>query len=444
MPKVFYEFEGTLQVLSPLHVGSGDTRTVEAVKGGLDGEKPAVAAIVRDALGRPYIPGSTLKGALRRIAERLTANGTLDKPSISQLFGEIKEGAGGQIGAILFRGATLKDTPPDTSPMPYGASPDLGKGVFVAARTQVEHSSGVADDHALFFQEMVAADTCFTFRLVLGRDAALAGAQAQVLVQILAGLTAEDGVGLGKGQADGQGRVQLKDLKIKVRELETTGAFKSTDDSQLWSKRPATAGGKFSPHWELKLHCPTPFIIVDSSWAPPKVRENEPQLKAQRVRQNLPLILGSSITGALRARARWLASLDACASGQPCSAGDVDREKHVFKPGQTLTPVERLFGVTGFRALLEVRQIKVNAATPDNVTSVKLDGFSGGPIDSALFASAIFIDTSLSLRLVLARHGAPADADRDFAERLIRDICDNGLELGHGMGKGFGWFKVEE
>jgi len=57
--------EGTLQAVSPTHIGTGETREEE--REGKEGkkEKTEVAMIALDANGYPYLPGSALKGVVR-------------------------------------------------------------------------------------------------------------------------------------------------------------------------------------------------------------------------------------------------------------------------------------------------------------------------------------------------------------------------------------------
>jgi CRISPR-associated RAMP protein (TIGR02581 family) len=55
-----WTFEGTLACATALHVGGGEPRNLAS-------DSP----IVRDAVGRPFLPGSTLKGALRAAVDRL-------------------------------------------------------------------------------------------------------------------------------------------------------------------------------------------------------------------------------------------------------------------------------------------------------------------------------------------------------------------------------------
>ena len=70
--------------------------------------------------------------------------------------------------------------------------------------------------------------------------------------------------------------------------------------------------------------------------------------------------------------------------------------------------------------------------------SVKLDRFSGAPIDGGLFATECFVDPVFEVELVYT------GAHKNHFEALLADIKDDGsgLRLGHGGNRGFGWFTV--
>ena len=65
----------TLEALSPLSIGSGESRTVQRTEAASDGKKKTVevtvAGLQRDANDLPTIPGPGLQGALRRLAEEV-------------------------------------------------------------------------------------------------------------------------------------------------------------------------------------------------------------------------------------------------------------------------------------------------------------------------------------------------------------------------------------
>jgi len=51
---------GTLTTLSPLHIGTGEARSIQ-----IDGEDRQVSTIIRDHRGKPLLPGSSLRGVMR-------------------------------------------------------------------------------------------------------------------------------------------------------------------------------------------------------------------------------------------------------------------------------------------------------------------------------------------------------------------------------------------
>jgi len=56
-----YRIEGTLTTKTPLHVGSGEVQKTQ----GKEGEELPLLLVMKDHQGRPMIPGSSLRGALR-------------------------------------------------------------------------------------------------------------------------------------------------------------------------------------------------------------------------------------------------------------------------------------------------------------------------------------------------------------------------------------------
>jgi len=437
MSRVRYDIRGQLLVLSPLHLGTGHVREVVTVIGKEGANtRPEVAALLRDAVDRPYLSGSTLKGLLRRIAE-----GALEQGTVDILFGAIKGEDGGMKGALTVSGA-VQDQPGDASGAPYveGAQKELGGGVFVAARTAVDGASGTVDDGKLFFAEMVAPGARFGFRLSIERRGSDAAADASDVldktVRLLKSLAQDEGWNIGKGQADGFGRIRLdtRSVKIEKRALNSSGTFATSGVNGVWEKALAApvVYRKALRSVELRLACNGPFAIVDASRKSSQGKgkqEGAAQVSAQRIKQ-MPLILGSSLSGVLRARAGWIEKL------------------HVLRGKRTEAgSCLRLFGTQDARAILSIARLDVLKAERWDITSVKLDRFSGAPVDNALFTTDCFINTELSLRLVLEDRGgtmSPTEDDVALFDALIADVTNNGVELGHATNHGFGWFQVRE
>jgi len=458
MHRLRIEVTATLAVLSPLHVGSGEVRRVDAVDGTESRDKgrndqPDVAAIQRDATGDPWIPGSTLKGLLRRLADPPRDD---RQDWTTRLLGCSPNDSGkdSRMGALLVYGATFA-RPGEATDLPYadpnpqgaGASAQpgmLGRGVYVAARTSIDTSLGIAANAKLFFQEVVAPGAQFRLKLLLDLRAPAAehlGAR-QHLLTLLGRMAGAEGVQIGAGQADGQGRVQLRADTLQLRE----GVLNANGFIALQSRRASlaepVAGGRARRRWVLNLTCPGPFAVLDGSY-PARRNEGEPQLQAQH-RGNLPLIPGASLMGVLRSRAAWIAALAAHRADQ--DARQDDREK-VFRDEKhtPLSPVERLFGVAGYRGLLGLVSLNVTAARPWAVHSVRLDRFSGGPIDNALFETSCFAGVTARAIIEMADRPLPATemaGAETLAKALMVQLREEGLRLGHGTNRGFGWFDV--
>ncbi|MCM5552398.1 RAMP superfamily CRISPR-associated protein [Pleomorphomonas sp. NRK KF1] len=448
-------YKGRLEVVSPLHVGSGDFEERKGVNGksGQDGnDRPQVATIARDGDGKPFIPGTTLKGLLRRLLA--------SEKDADLVAGSIKADKDeGQIGFVQVRGARLAKAG-DTTHLPYAHVLDkaeVGEGVFVAARTAIDDVTGSVEDGKLFFQEMVAPGAKFDFELMVApRRFAEVDAVCKALDQALAQLATGSGTQIGKGQADGFGRIKLDAQSLTT----ASGLLDATTGGLTWTSPRRVSLGDLERRevtsFTVKFSCPGPFIIADSSRKKERVsgesddeRKKTPHARPQRLGEDLPLILGSSVSGALRNRAEWLARVKKI--GADFKQITIADRRHM--PAH---PVDRLFGVTGFRGLLGIRGLDVARARPWEVTSVKLDRFSGAPVDNALFTTETFIGVEFTATFEIDSRGYPegirggtADpgerkrieaATEQLIATLKADLATNGLQLGAGGNKGFGWF----
>lgn len=464
---------GELETLSPLHIGSGGTRLIDSVKGkGGKNDGPEVAAIVRDACDAPYLPGTAVKGLLRRMAEA-----RYGVPWADAMFGSIKSEFDGVAGAVTVLGARRIAPVPSATGLPYvkGGERQLGEGVFVSARAKMDGAGGVAADHKLFFQEMVAPGTRFELRLKVEsrgripdgplrereghthdteracapRDARDAVERAvKLLTALLEDLAAPQGWSIGKGQADGFGRVKLRTqgFKRKDQNLGPSGEWSAP------AEKPVTlqAGPRQMPAHALAMRCPGPFLVIDASNTTQKgvTEKGAPGINPQAWGERLPMLLGSSLSGALRQRARWVASLLALREKPPRPGHDPDppdQEIASAREIEGLTPLQRLFGITGFRGRLRIVSLEMDEARTWDVTSVKLDRFTGGPVDNALFTTRAFVDVGFKAEFTLEDRPKTLSAaaralDQALLDALLADVRAKGLTLGHGGNKGFGRF----
>ncbi len=421
------DFQARLRLLSALHVGSGERKSVIATDA--EDGPTQVALILRDGDGRPCIPASSLKGVLRSLSDRATTD---------ILFGAITDhraaDGSGQMGALLFRAATLERA---GDPIGCAASSD---GTFIHQRTAVDSGRGIALRNRLFSKEMVAPGAVFSLRLRLERRCT--GAEfrdlSEAVLDLLSAFGRSKGVALGASSADGNGRLRLES-EISCEPWSTdpaTGALRPGKISVVPARRVAEC----RPFARLRCHSAMPFLIADSAHVRDRSDENAPHIKALRRGTGsgaAPFVTGSSVSGALRARAEWLARLAADPAGWGMAEPAETRRQGLDL--ESLSPVEWLFGAVGLRGRLSVT-VSEAKGRPAMVTSVKIDRFSGAPIENALFATDGDLGTSFEIVLSLEDPG-PAGP---LAEALKADLVKNGLRLGHGTNRGFGWFKVEE
>jgi len=157
------------------------------------------------------------------------------------------------------------------------------------------------------------------------------------------------------------------------------------------------------------------------------------------------------VIGALRARAAWLGAVGGLGEDQRFA-------NPTWQSPAELNPVRRLFGVTGWRGLLRIaRMSPIGADEPRNLTGIALDRFSGAVLDGAIFVHEMFIGVRFELDLVLdgrqfsyvgpsgkVVEDYPFASDTALFKALLLDIWENGLMLGHGTNRGFGWFEAEK
>ncbi len=455
-----WEISGRLQVVAPLHIGTGESRPCRRLEG-RDGEPPPEAAcLARDGSGAPIVPATTFKGVLRRLAEDL--RGPQDG-AVMEVFGEPgSSGRGGRMGRLLPR--TLRClVRPSAAAMPFADAGELGEGIFVAARTSVDAGTGAAMENHLYFEETLASGAEFAFSLLLTAKGGVLDAGDNglaLLLQSLGCLAAEGGQPMGRG--GGRVRVLPDKLAVSGRSLGGDGRLSDAEDfTRLWKTYADTRLRPPVQSFPIHLACEGPFLVVDSSSKPQANRDDQVQVAPQRIEDRLPLLLESSMMGALRARSRWLWGLKELREGKASlQLVDIDRSAYgataaprivrTASDARLLSSVERLFGVSGFAALVELARMRL--AEPEridevDVTSVALDRFSGAPLDGALFETRAFINVVLDVELVLTSRGgeaSPSPDDLGLFRFLADDVRRNGLTLGHGGAKGFGWFKVEE
>ena len=162
-------FRGRLTAASPLHVGNG--RELDQSEG--PRRMVVDAAVETDWRGRPVIPGSAIRGALRAELARGLPHG---EELAGALLGRLERGedaaAVGRASKADFFDAPRVTEVPDTPLLSAAAPPhwDPGRGTFVMHSVSLTED-GVAKEHHLFSVEVVPQGTAFAVE-VWGRNMA--------------------------------------------------------------------------------------------------------------------------------------------------------------------------------------------------------------------------------------------------------------------------------
>ena len=469
------------EVVTPLHVGAGASGVVKGARslverstGVLDAapEDVEVALVVADADGAPVIPGSSLKGAARRLFPRDAAEREL-------LFGPEaivapEDARAGRLTIFPARLANPSRAEAEWAPYAYFPLPDPVEGpvaarnrshwevgLFIESRTALDPAWGTAAEGRLFHRQMVAPGAVFTIRLGLvrpdeaGRDA---------LLRLLAALPQGVSLGAGAGDDHGRLRVQANSLHVLDRRVAAGKGLEVHDVTAEWTKRLAGIDApaptiRPARSTRLRLVRKGPFLVNDAfagharaeaTRAAPEADEAAatgagvppPHLQGLRALdadQETPRLPASSLRGALRALARWRQLLE------PEGWGDDPDKVYDARRDVALSPSEVLFGVAGWRGLIRIEEpVCAGFAGWEELTSVRIDRFGGGPVDGGLFAVRAAVDPVFETTLSVASRGtAPDKACLALFDAVVKELVETGLELGHATNRGFGWFDAE-
>ncbi len=451
-------FEAELEVVSALHIGAGFANTdgvgddvveIAAIMRGVSEPDPITGEVCENM---PVLTPTGLKGAMRALLRGMK--------DTDRLFGtEPKDGGvGGAAGCLVVAAALVPQGAVGQGKrlIPTRAEPEAMRdertGTYRAVRTAMDPAHGVPANRLLHSLDMVPAGTRFAFRLRLfGSNAEAADDVALLLATIQ-----RDGLRLGRGRGDGQGLVRLSAFTAISRTSVQGRKLLTEDLADEWSKRiaaKAEALGLREDVWSLELSSDEPFLVMASRDASNNLNK---ALRDWRGHAELP---GSSLMGALRARAEWLRELRALrGTGLPdeamllaeCFGMTAEQQKcrsFIRELAVRIGVAEPT--ITGFAGLLVVDSIEVAPAATRILPSVKIDRFTQAPMDGALFETEAFVGPRISVRLRLRPHPQShrREALRSYINDLLSDLTNagprQGIVLGHGGNRGFGWFNAE-
>lgn len=482
-----------IELTAPMSISTGELGAV------------ADNALVCDANGLPTIPGASLAGVLRsvwlpgdmRLAEDDPIGDDDDKTGIAFGFQEATDDdtePPGRRSLVRVSWGAIHDATdrPVTALMTQRAlraDPVLEAALVPVVRdhVRIDHR-GTANDTGKFTRASVMMGHRFTIELETSGD------QAEALMQAQVEALASAQTRLGGRSRAGLGAFKLLSAQQRVYDLSTR------DGLADWTTRSIDLSerlmGAVSMPWqtdapaelELRLKATEPWHVGAGDGAgldgavntPPKDDPQAvhyspdilPYTERRIVWQNKEghvsapqLVLpAASIKGALRHRTAF--HLQCRTGGAIAPSADGSSVEDPLQETDTLPGIEALFGTIkrsskrhgkesgeeterGQVGLLFIEDVRLPVRGLLSTTHVSLDRFTGGPLAGHLFTEISVDDStrfSLSMQLRSA-DGREIKISSELGDALralraaIEDLLNDGLQLGGGAGRGYGYFE---
>jgi CRISPR/Cas system CSM-associated protein Csm3 (group 7 of RAMP superfamily) len=451
-----WRIEGNLTTLSPFHLGDGTVThrsSLDEHEGKAGIEIAAVATAPRLAPGEgvlPYIPGSSLKGALRA---RLWARGVADW-DIEHIFGRPATTDDSGSGGIAEFHDAIASMPSESvgENVPWWEPSRL---TGVATSVSIDRHTRSAEEHKLFHREYVPPGVTF--------HVAIAGeGLTEDDVKVLFGALGKEGdpLVLGKESGNGWGRFSWALGTVTRLQPEKraawlkAGAFGFDGFVDRISYPPDMIEPSDGVVFPLSIVFDGPYLVNDPSRSEVKKKKGRaaapdgvkelPDHTALVDGNGKPILPGSSLRGALRSQAeRIVRTLGGgiCAANDRCAVERVPPRSGRLQL-DALCPACLLFGTTGWASLVRLFPF-VLSNDPKELCQdfVAIDRFTGGAAHGAKFDAVSFWKPEFEGKIVLDAQRA-TDELRERALGLLaltlRDLAEGDVPIGFGSAKGYG------
>ncbi|MBR3881406.1 MAG: hypothetical protein IKJ34_07435 [Mailhella sp.] len=412
-------FRMIIECLSPLHCGSGAPSWIQ--------DQP----VVRDAFGYWTIPGTSLAGSLRSLAEKLDAS------LASKLFGGEK--------ASLFWSADARlldyDDQPALEKQLAGKDVALPVGPFLRDHVRLDSESETAQKGGKFDEEIVPPGTRFAIEFAFDAWDRKDVEKELGLFDRLCALAAAGAMPLGAHGTNGMGSYRV--LKAESREFDLHSFAGMQDWLRLSSGIDFVRdGGKpvilpaapvlpqhegISGTLTIPFEADGPLIVGGGSalksgddivFATTPTLDYEKKSVTERF-----VIPGSSVKGAFRH-----------AMYRICLARGFEKRNAEQVMNALFGHAE---GDSAQRGKLSFSEAALGDALPLSVPHVAIDRFSGGALDGALFSEGPVWKQGMPVSISVSFEGlSPAEAALLF--HALFDMAEGALSLGGGAGRGCG------
>ncbi len=445
-----------LVTVGNLRIGSGDSveKDCRVPTNPAKTEFAKVAAVATDHQGKPWLPGASLRGALRAWLEKHFPADS----RITTLFGPPAGKADeGDAGCLAVFGAGFKDDNAVSTTTKASDYWSAARASTIETGVAIDRVFGVASDRKLYYREVVPEGVRFRLEMEVH------GGDLNDLALLRAALDAlgQGQIPLGADGQDGKGEVRLQALEIRLATPATQEAWiadhlagKHTSlhecaslQSLAGAKRPSATP---PATLDITLHFDSLFCVNDPGRVVKK-NDHKGRAKSEDFMPRLdahgrPLLPASSFRGVLRSQmekiARTLNMPGICGEGTGVTCPTVTKARDA----QKLCPVCALLGTTGWRSTLKISDFasaRVEDCGQETTQEfVAIDRFTGGGLDGAKFNARAFYRPRLKgcLELSLGRLALTGKAATSLAllQAALRDMREGDLRFGAGASRGYG------
>ena len=428
-----------LELKTPLAIGSGNKNI------------KTDSVVAKDVNGLPYIPGTTLAGLIRH---------ALHEGKVQRQMGwQEKEGDEGSRLIITEAKLLSADgTPIDGLSSRQDTITRLCRELPIRQHVRI-NSQGTAVEGGKFDEEIVPKGTRFCFECEL-----LCEEKCDDLMDKVIAILQTNDFRIGSGSRSGFGQIAVIKVWRKLLDLSKPEELalylqKSSSLTPLWSgfEEVPTQVLSSNSYIRYQLHLqPTDFMFFGSGLGDERsdmtfVREPMIEWDGDHAhvvaREQVVLIPASSVKGALAHRTAYhYNKLEGFfADNQPI-------EELEDYGGKGKEAVKILFGSEGnsegkdkhrgrilFSDFIKERKKSSEAKV---LNHVKIDRFTGGAMDGALFSEEVLYASGESFDMELLLHKQEIKEGHVIPafEAALIDLCKGFLPLGGGVNKGFGTF----
>ncbi|EGC19834.1 RAMP superfamily CRISPR-associated protein [Prevotella multiformis] len=432
-----------LETETPLAIGSGNK------------DIKTDSVVAKDINELPYIPATTLAGLIRHsLPEELQ--------EYWMGFQKKKDGEGSRI--MLSEGKILSAdrNPIDGLNLDEDAVTRLCHELPIRQHVRI-NQQGTAVKNGKFDEEIVPKGVRFCFEIELMAEKDKPGIMDTIL-----SIIQSDGFRIGSGSRSGFGKIEVvgilrRDLDLCVPDELALYLGKSSSLAKAWEGyRPHTPSAAIDPDcilYTLELR-PVDFMFFGSGFGDDRsdmtfVREpvvtswDRGEATVEEL-ERVILIPASSVKGALAHRTAYHYNRLEGVFADKKTAEELEKNT-----GKENKAVKTLFGSEGdrkgknkqrgnilFSDVIEKQEASLEKKV---LNHVKIDRFTGGAVDGALFSEEVLYASGKTFNLeLMLRKTAVDEKDGKIVkafEAALTDLCKGYLPLGGGVNRGNGTFK---